>query len=145
MGIREAPKIKSGCSNGTLPNNVSTSPLKQTDALWELFSPKIRNPSHTRRKSTQHPLQSGILTTSGQSHTEMSPMKGRKVDIQRNQARNQAINYILKNLYTFTDQQVCCKSNTFPPSSLIGVLHCPHPSYDTYLDLFNLCFSSAAS
>ena len=36
--VREAPKIKSECSNGILRFNP---PLKQTDALWELFSPKI--------------------------------------------------------------------------------------------------------
>ena len=39
QGSPRGPKWK---FNGILPNSVSTpSPLKQTDALWELFSPKI--------------------------------------------------------------------------------------------------------
>ena len=39
--MREAPIYEKCCSNGILPNSVSTPPLKQTDALWELFLPKI--------------------------------------------------------------------------------------------------------
>ena len=39
--VREAPNSEKCCSNGNPPNSVSTPPLKQTDALWELFSPKI--------------------------------------------------------------------------------------------------------
>ena len=39
--VREAPAQEKRCSNGIRPNSFSTPPLKQTDALWELFSPKI--------------------------------------------------------------------------------------------------------
>ena len=40
--VREAPAQEKHGSNGLCPNSFSTPPtLKQTDALWELFSPKI--------------------------------------------------------------------------------------------------------
>ena len=35
--VREAPAKDNPCSNGILPNSVSTPPLKQTDALWQVF------------------------------------------------------------------------------------------------------------
>ena len=36
--LREAPHKDDACSNGILPNSVSTPPpLKQTDALWQVF------------------------------------------------------------------------------------------------------------
>ena len=41
LHVREAPAEEKCCSNGILPNSVSPPPLKQMDALWELFSPKI--------------------------------------------------------------------------------------------------------
>ena len=42
ISLREAPAQEKHGSNGLCPNSFSTPPtLKQTDALWELFSPKI--------------------------------------------------------------------------------------------------------
>ena len=37
LPVRETPDNDNACSNGILPNGVSTPPLKQTDALWQVF------------------------------------------------------------------------------------------------------------
>ena len=42
FGLMEDPNSEKCCSNGILPNSFSTpSPLKQTDPLGQLFSPKF--------------------------------------------------------------------------------------------------------
>ena len=70
---REAPTKQGGCSNGILPNSVLP-PLKQTDALWELFLPKISK--FFKPPSGKSPVQNPLCFV-GASLTVVTPVTSR--------------------------------------------------------------------